>query len=132
MALQLYTNYWRYWNAFGHILRELYLPLNQYASKVLATSNALVDRIHALGGDDDHEATPPPTLVQLASQHASISDLLNEAHRNLQLVMGTVLEAAHIASEQEDRSSEDLLLRAAALYAVQAHSIGDVLLGMRR
>jgi starvation-inducible DNA-binding protein len=113
-ALVLYLNYKRYhWQTFGPLFRDLHKLFERFAVDVLETVDPLAERVRMIGQDPPAH---PMELVDVASvapagNHATMREMLEEADRNLLVVIQEMRDAVKNAEEHGDPGTVDLFSR---------------------
>ncbi len=129
-AFVLYANYKHYhWQTFGPLFRDLHKLFDELATEVLSTVDELAERIRMIGQD------PPAHLLQSekkatvvsAGPHASMRDMVEEAQRNLVLVISEMRKAARIAEEHDDPGTVDLFSRSVQIHEKHEWFMRDIL-----
>ncbi|HEY8551426.1 MAG TPA: ferritin-like domain-containing protein [Vicinamibacterales bacterium] len=110
-SLVLYLNYKHYhWQTFGPLFRDLHKLFDRFAKDVLETVDPLAERVRMIGQD------PPATLQEIgalasvapAAPHSNMREMVEEADRNLLIMIKEVREAAKRADERNDPGTVDL------------------------
>ena len=129
-AFVLYANYKHYhWQTFGPLFRDLHKLFDELASEVLSTVDELAERIRMIGQD------PPAHLLESANKatvmsagpHTSMRDMVEEAQRNLVLVISEMRKAARIAEEHDDPGTVDLFSRSVQIHEKHEWFMRDIL-----
>ena len=113
-AFVLFSNYKHYhWQVFGPMFRDLHELFDQLANEVLGTIDPLAERVRMIGPDllaDPVEWTNIAT-VSVATPHASLRYMLEEADQNVLIVIREMRLAAFTAGEFRDPGTVDLFAR---------------------
>jgi starvation-inducible DNA-binding protein len=113
-AFVLYANYKHYhWQTFGPLFRDLHKLFDKLAKDALDTLDPLAERVRMIGQD------PPANLVDIAdiatvspaAPHASMRDMIEEADRNLLIVIKEMRQAVKLADDHDDPGTSDLFTR---------------------
>ena len=129
-AFVLYANYKHYhWQTFGPLFRDLHKLFDELAAEVLATVDELAERIRMIGQD------PPAHLIESANKatvisagpHTSMRDMVEEAQRNLVLVISEMRKAVKIAEEHDDPGTVDLFSRSVQIHEKHEWFMRDIL-----
>jgi starvation-inducible DNA-binding protein len=129
-AFVLYANYKHYhWQTFGPLFRDLHKLFDELAAEVLSTVDELAERIRMIGQD------PPAHLLESANQasvvsagpHTSMRDMVEEAQRNLVLVISEMRKAAKVAEEHDDPGTVDLFSRSVQIHEKHEWFMRDIL-----
>lgn len=111
-AFVLYANYKHYhWQTYGPLFRDMHKLFDRLADDVLATIDELAERVRMIGQD------PPAHLIEAAdlasvgaaAPHSSMREMIEEADRNLLVVISEIRHAAKTADEHDDPGTNDLL-----------------------
>ena len=113
-ALLLYLNYKHYhWQTFGPLFRDLHKLFDRFAEDVLDSVDPLAERIRMIG--QNPPATPLELMdhatVSAAAPHSTMREMLEEADRNLLIVIQEMRQAARTADEHGDPGTVDLFSR---------------------
>jgi starvation-inducible DNA-binding protein len=110
-ALVLYLNYKHYhWQTFGPLFRDLHKLFDRFADEVLETVDPLAERVRMIGQDPPAhpiEAVDLATVAQ-AAPHSSMREMVEEADRNVLVVIKEMRDAAKTADEHNDPGSVDM------------------------
>ena len=112
----LYANYKHYhWQTYGPLFRDLHKLFDRLANDVLPTLDDLAERVRMIGQD------PPAHLLDAAdlasvtaaapAPHSTMRDMIEEADRNLLIVVQEMRRAAKVADEHGDPGTVDLFSR---------------------
>jgi starvation-inducible DNA-binding protein len=110
-AFLLYLNYKHYhWQTYGPLFRDLHKLFDRFAKDVLETVDPLAERIRMIGQDPPAH---PIEAVDLASvspsaPHSTMREMVEEADRNLLVVIKDMREGAKLADERGDPGTMDL------------------------
>jgi len=113
-AFVLYANYKHYhWQTFGPMFRDLHKLFDQLANDVLPTLDEFAERVRMIGQD------PPAHLISAvdlssvapAAPHSTMRDMVEEADRNLLVVIKEMRHAAKLADEHDDPGTVDIFSR---------------------
>lgn len=113
-AFVLYTNYKHYhWQTFGPLFRDLHKLFDELAKDAIGTVDPLAERMRMIGQD------PPSRLPELsdlatvapAAPHSTMREMIEEADRNLLVVIKEMRAAAKHADEHDDPGTADLFTR---------------------
>jgi starvation-inducible DNA-binding protein len=118
-AFVLYANYKHYhWQTYGPLFRDLHKLFDELAHEVLETIDELAERVRMIGQSPPAhllETTDLATVSQ-AAPHSTMREMVEEAQRNLLIVISEMRQGARVADEQNDPGTVDVLSR-----AVQVH-----------
>lgn len=129
-ALVLYANYKHYhWQVFGPLFRDLHKLFDEFAEAVLETVDPFAERIRMIGQD------PPAHLLEvadaasvpLASPHATVREMLEEADRHLLIVIKEMRDAVRTADAHDDPGTVDLFSRTVQLHEKHEWWVRDLL-----
>src|SRR5512134_3099759 len=96
-AFVLYANYKHYhWQTFGPLFRDLHKLFDELAQEVLSTVDELAERVRMIGQDPPAHLLESANMATVASAgpHTSMRDMVEEAQRNLVLVISEMRKAA--------------------------------------
>jgi starvation-inducible DNA-binding protein len=129
-AFVLYANYKHYhWQTYGPLFRDLHKLFDRLANDVLPTIDELAERVRMIGQD------PPAHLIEAAdlasvapaAPHSTIRDMVEEADRNLLLVITQMRRAAKLADEHDDPGTVDLFSRLVQIHEKHEWWMRDIL-----
>src|SRR4026209_1383409 len=104
-AFVLYANYKHYhWQTYGPLFRDLHKLFDQLAEDVLPTLDELAERVRMIGQDPPAHLIAAADLATVApaAPHSTMREMVEEANRNLLVVIKEMRHAAKIADEHED------------------------------
>jgi starvation-inducible DNA-binding protein len=113
-AFVLYANYKHYhWQTFGPLFRDLHKLFDGLAKDVLASIDPLAERMRMIGQD------PPSRLPELAdlatvapaAPHSTMREMIEEADRNVLIVIKEIRQATRHAQEHDDPGTADIFTR---------------------
>lgn len=130
-AFLLYCNYKHYhWQTYGPLFRDLHKLFDDFAEEVLDTLDPLAERIRMIGQDPPSH---PLRFPEVASVSASTPDagtmreMIEEANRNLLVVIKEIRDAAHTAEEHSDPGSVDLFAKIVQIHEKHEWWLRDIL-----
>jgi starvation-inducible DNA-binding protein len=129
-AVVLYLNYKHYhWQTFGPLFRDLHKLFDRMAKDVLESVDELAERVRMIGQDPPAH---PLELVDLASvapaaPHSTMREMVEEADRNLLVVIKEMRQAARTADEHGDPGTVDVFSRLVQLHEKQEWWARDIL-----
>jgi starvation-inducible DNA-binding protein len=129
-AFVLYVNYKHYhWQTYGPVFRDLHLSFDEFANEVLDNIDHLAERIHMIGQDSPAHLIEAIDLasVSAAALHSTLRDMVEEADRNLLVVLKEMREAARVADAHGDLGTVDLASRFVQIYEKHEWWLRDVL-----
>jgi starvation-inducible DNA-binding protein len=129
-AFMLYGNYKHYhWQTYGPLFRDLHLLFDELARETLASIDRLVARIHTISEHSPRHLIEAVELsdVPLAAAHATMRDMVEEADRNVFVVVKELREAARIADEYDDQGTAALASHVARMYEQHKWCLRDIL-----
>jgi starvation-inducible DNA-binding protein len=118
-AFVLYANYKHYhWQTFGPLFRDLHKLFDKLAEEVHATVDELAERVRMIGQD------PPAHLLECvdhasvaqSATHSTMREMVEEAGRNVLIVIGEMRQAARIADQQDDPGTVDIFSRTVQIH----------------
>ena len=99
-AFVLYANYKHYhWQTFGPLFRDLHKLFDELALEVIATVDEFAERVRMIGQDPPGHLIESTNLasVSSAAQHTNMREMVEEAQRNLVIVIAEMRKAARVA-----------------------------------
>lgn len=129
-AFVLYANYKHYhWQTYGPLFRDLHKLFDRLANDVLPTIDELAERLRMIGQD------PPAHLVEAvdlatvapAAPHSTMREMVEEADRNLLVVIKEMRRAARLAGEHDDPGTVDLFSRLVQIHEKHEWWMRDIL-----
>jgi starvation-inducible DNA-binding protein len=110
-AVVLYLNYKHYhWQTYGPLFRDLHKLFDRFAEDVLETLDPIAERVRMIGQDPPAhpmESADLASVVQ-AAPHSTMREMVDEADRNLLIVIKEMREGAKIADDHEDPGTVDM------------------------
>lgn len=110
-ALVLYMNYKHYhWQTYGPLFRDLHKIFDEFAEEVLETLDPLAERIRMIGQDPPAHPMAAVDLatVAQAAPHSTMREMVEEADRNLLVVIKEMRDGAKVADEHGDPGTMDM------------------------
>ncbi len=129
-AFILYGNYKHYhWQTFGPLFRDLHLLFDEFAKEVLDTFDEFAERVRMIG---QNPISAPLEVVNTASvkvaeRDATMRAMIEEADRNLLVVIQEMREAARLADEANDPGTNDLFARTVQIHEKHEWWLRDIL-----
>jgi starvation-inducible DNA-binding protein len=129
-AFLLYANYKHYhWQTYGPLFRDLHKLFDRLANDVLPTLDEFAERVRMIGQD------PPAHLLEAvdiasvaaAAPHSTMREMIEEADRNLLVVIKEMRRAAKIADEHGDPGTVDLFSRFVQIHEKHEWFMRDLL-----
>ena len=129
-AFVLYANYKHYhWQTFGPIFRDLHKLFDELALEVLSTVDEFAERVRMIGQN------PPAHLLESASAasvpptaaHTTMREMVEEAQRNLLIVIAEMRKGAKVADEHDDPGTVDLFSKAVQIHEKHEWWLRDIL-----
>ena len=129
-AFILYLNYKHYhWQTFGPLFRDLHKLFDELALEVLSTVDELAERVRMIGQN------PPAHLLESASlasvpstsAHTTMREMVEEAQRNLLIVIAEMRKGAKVADEHDDPGTVDLFSKAVQIHEKHEWWLRDIL-----
>lgn len=129
-ALVLYMNYKHYhWQTYGPMFRDLHLLFDDLADTVLPTIDEFAERVRMIG--QDPVASPTEMLqtasVRVAAKNQTMQEMVQEADRNLLIVIGEMRKAAKLADEVNDPGTVDVFSRHVQVHEKYEWWLRDIL-----
>jgi starvation-inducible DNA-binding protein len=113
-AVVLYFNYKHYhWQTYGPLFRDLHKLFDSFAEDVLASLDPLAERVRMIGQDPPAHPLEAVDLASVspAAPHSTMREMVEEADRNLLIVIKEMRAAAKVADDHEDPGTVDLFSR---------------------
>jgi starvation-inducible DNA-binding protein len=118
-AFVLYANYKHYhWQTFGPHFRDLHKLFDNMADDVLSTLDELAERVRMIGQDPPAHLLEAADLatVSRAAADSNMRDMIEEADRNLLVVVSEMRQAARVAEEHDDPGTVDIFSRTVQIH----------------
>ena len=131
-AFVLYANYKHYhWQTYGPLFRDLHKLFDTLAKDVLGTLDELAERVRMIGQDPPAHLLDAADLssVPPAAPHSNVRDMVEEADRNLLVVVKEMRRAAKTADEHGDPGTVDLFSRFVQIHEKHEWWMRDILRG---
>jgi starvation-inducible DNA-binding protein len=118
-AFVLYANYKHYhWQTFGPHFRDLHKLFDTMADDVLSTLDELAERVRMIGQDPPAHLLEAADLatVSRAAADSNMREMIEEADRNLLVVVSEMRQAARVAEEHDDPGTVDIFSRTVQIH----------------
>jgi starvation-inducible DNA-binding protein len=125
-----YANYKHYhWQTFGPLFRDLHKLFDQLANEVFGTLDELAERVRMIGQDPPAHLLDAADLasVSSAAPHSNMREMVEEADRNLLIVVKEVRHAAKVADEHDDPGTADVFARLVQVHEKHEWWMRDIL-----
>ena len=129
-AFVLYANYKHYhWQTFGPLFRDLHKLFDELAAEVLATVDELAERVRMIGQDPPAHLIESANLASVASagHPSTMREMVEEAQRNLLIVISEMRKGARIADEHDDPGTVDLFSKSVQIHEKHEWWLRDIL-----
>lgn len=129
-AFLLYANYKHYhWQTYGPLFRDLHKLFDRFAADVLPTLDELAERVRMIGQDPPAHMLEAADLasVTTAAPHSTMREMVEEADRNLLVVVQEMRRAAKVADEHGDPGTVDLFSRLVQIHEKHEWWMRDIL-----
>jgi starvation-inducible DNA-binding protein len=129
-ALLLYLNYKHYhWQTYGPLFREMHKLFDRFAKDVLETVDPLAERVRMIGQDPPAHPVEAADLASVtqAAPHSSMREMVEEADRNLLVVIKEMRDAVKLADEHNDPGTTDLLSKCVQIHEKHEWWARDIL-----
>jgi starvation-inducible DNA-binding protein len=129
-AFILYTNYKQYhWQTYSPGFRDLHLVFGDFAKEVLDSIDHLAQRIHVIGQDLPAHLLEAMELarVSAAAPPSTMRAMVEEADRNVRVVVKELRDAARIAGEHGDQGTFEVVSRLIVIYERHEGCLRDIL-----
>jgi starvation-inducible DNA-binding protein len=129
-AFVLYANYKHYhWQTYGPLFRDLHKLFDGLAKDVLETVDEFAERVRMIGQD------PPAHLlesadvasVSSAAPNSTVREMIEEADRNVLLVIQEMRRGARLADEHDDPGTVDLFSCSVRIHEKHEWWLRDIL-----
>ena len=129
-AFVLYANYKHYhWQSYGPLFRDLHKLFDELAAEVLSTIDEIAERVRMIGQD------PPAHLleavdiatVSVAAPNSTMREMVEEADRNLLVVVKEIRQGAKVADEHGDPGTVDLFSKVVQIHEKHEWWMRDIL-----
>src|SRR5215210_7273222 len=110
-AVVLYLNYKHYhWQTYGPLFRDLHKLFDRFAEDVLETLDPIAERVRMIGQDPPAHPMESADLasVMQAAPHSTMREMIDEADRNLLIVIKEMRQGAKIADDHDDPGTVDM------------------------
>lgn len=129
-AFVLYANYKHYhWQTYGPLFRDLHKLFDKLANEVLATIDELAERVRMIGQDPPAHLLEAADLASIppAAPHSNMREMVEEAGRNLLVVVKEMRRAARVADEHGDPGTVDVFSRFVQIHEKHEWWMRDIL-----
>jgi starvation-inducible DNA-binding protein len=129
-AVLLYFNYKHYhWQTFGPLFRDLHKLFDSFAEDVLESLDPLAERVRMIGQDPPAHPMEAVDLasVTAAAPHSTMREMVEEANRNMLIVIKEMRHAAKTADEHGDPGTVDLFSRLVQIHEKHEWWARDIL-----
>ena len=129
-AFVLYANYKHYhWQTYGPLFRDLHKLFDRLAADVLPTLDEFAERVRMIGQD------PPAHLIEaadvasvsVAAPHSTMREMIEEADRQLLVVIKEMRRAVTVADDHDDPGTADLFTRTVQIHEKHEWWMRDLL-----
>jgi starvation-inducible DNA-binding protein len=129
-AFVLYANYKHYhWQTFGPLFRDLHKLFDRLANDVLPSIDEFAERVRMIGQNPPGHLLDAVDLasVSSAAPHSTMREMIEEADRNLLVVVQEMRRAVKTADEHGDPGTVDLFSRAVQIHEKHEWWMRDLL-----
>jgi len=129
-AFVLYANYKHYhWQTFGPLFRDLHKLFDELAHEVFATVDELAERTRMIGQNPPAHLMEASKLATVASSgsHSSMREMIEEAQRNVLIVISEMRKGARLADEHDDPGTVDLFSKSVQIHEKHEWFLRDIL-----
>src|SRR5262245_43586066 len=129
-AFVLYANYKHYhWQTFGPLFRDLHKLFDEFAEQVLETVDEFAERVRMIGQDPPGHLIESADLATVASagHQSNMREMVEEAQRNLLIVIVGMRKGAKIAEEHDDPGTVDLFSKTVQIHEKAEWWLRDIL-----
>ena len=129
-AFVLYMNYKHYhWQTYGPMFRDLHLLFDEFAEDVLETADEFAERVRMIGQDpvSGPKEMMETASVKVAERKQTMRQMIEEADRNLLIVIKEMRAGARAADEADDPGTVDLFSRHVQIHEKHEWWLRDIL-----
>ncbi|HZM94116.1 MAG TPA: ferritin-like domain-containing protein [Vicinamibacterales bacterium] len=129
-AFVLYANYKHYhWQTFGPLFRDLHKLFDELALEVLSTVDEFAERVRMIGQNPPAHLLESASLASVPSTSANTTmrEMVEEAQRNLLIVIAEMRKGAKVADEHDDPGTVDLFSKAVQIHEKHEWWLRDIL-----
>jgi starvation-inducible DNA-binding protein len=129
-AFVLYANYKHYhWQSFGPLFRDLHKLFDELALEVLSTIDELAERVRMIGQDPPAHLLEAVDLatVSVAAPNSTMREMVEEADRNLLVIVKELRNGAKVADEHDDPGTVDLFSKVVQIHEKHEWWMRDIL-----
>lgn len=129
-AFVLYANYKHYhWQTYGPLFRDLHKLFDDLADEVHASLDPLAERVRMIGQDPPAHLLESVKLASVspAAAETNMKEMVEEADRNLIIVVSELRRAAKEADEHGDPGTVDLFSRVVQIHEKHEWWLRDIL-----
>ena len=129
-AFVLYMNYKHYhWQTYGPLFRDMHKLFDGLAKDVLSTIDELAERVRMIGQDPPAHLLEASDLasVAAAAPHSTMREMVEEADRNLLVVIKEMRQGAKAADESDDPGTVDIFSKMVQIHEKHEWWMRDIL-----
>jgi starvation-inducible DNA-binding protein len=129
-AFLLYINFKHcQWQTYGPAFRDLHLLFGEFAKEALDSVDRLAERVHVFGDAEPGHFLESIDVASVAMlpRPSTLRDLVEQADRNLHLVLKEMQQTAAMADEHGDPGTVNLASRIAETHRHQETWLRDLL-----
>lgn len=133
-AFVLYANYKHYhWQTYGPLFRDLHLLFDEFATAVLETADEFAERVRMIGQDpvaglrDMIDTASVTAFSSQDNQRQTMREMIEEADRNLLLVIKEMRDAVRLANDHDDPGTADVFTRFVQIHEKHEWWLRDIL-----
>lgn len=129
-AFVLYLNYKHYhWQTYGPMFRDLHLLFDEFAIAVLATADEFAERVRMIGQDpvSGPQEMMETASVKVAERKQTMREMIQEADKNLLVVIKEMRAGARAADEADDPGTVDIFSRYVQIHEKHEWWLRDIL-----
>jgi starvation-inducible DNA-binding protein len=129
-AFVLYANYKHYhWQVYGPLFRDMHKLFDQFANDVLPTLDELAERVRMIGQDPPAHLINASDLASVgaAAPHSTVREMIEEADRNVLVVIKQMRDGAKVAEQHGDPGTVDVFSRLVQIHEKHEWWMRDIL-----
>lgn len=129
-AFVLYANYKHYhWQTYGPHFRDFHKLFDKFAHDVLETLDPLAERVRMIGPDPPAHPLEMTDVASVApaAPGSTVHEMIEEADRNVLIVVKEMRHAAGVADDHDDPGTVDLFSKLVQVHEKHEWWLRDIL-----